>query len=74
MEIESRFALWEDENQGSDDVLNSGHPTQGVQQIPSNTPVQEREYTETLSQSITSTYIRNNDSGTPLVFNTPLSD
>ena len=67
------FALWEDKNQGSEDVLNNRRPTQGVQQIPSSIPVQEREYIEALSQSTTSTYIRNNNSGIPLVFNTPPS-
>jgi hypothetical protein len=71
MEVESRFALWEDENQGSEDVLNNGRPAQGVLQIPSSTPVQEGECTEALSQSTTSTSIRDSDSGTPLVFNTP---
>jgi hypothetical protein len=52
-------------------VLNGGLPAQGVVQIPSGTPVQEGECIEELSQSTTSTCIRDSDSGTPLVFNTP---
>jgi hypothetical protein len=71
MEVESRFDLWEDENQGSEDVFNSGRPAQGVVQIPSGTLVQEGECIEELSQSTTSTCIRDSNSGTPLVFNIP---